>query len=90
MLKKIFNFFGYSLTKTRKSTNLHEIIKLRLKERPQDLLLDVGANYGDFSEKLLSYFKEIHLFEPNPEIIPSLRSKCPSPLNQLSYHMVCT
>ena len=75
MLKKIFNFFGYSLTKTIKSTNLHEIIKLRLKERPQDLLLDVGANYGDFSEKLLSYFKEIHLFEPNPEIIPSLRSK---------------
>ena len=75
MLKKILNFFGYSLTKAKKSTNLYEIIKLRLKERPQDLLLDVGSNYGDFSENLLGYFKEIHLFEPNPEIVPSLKSK---------------
>ena len=53
MLKKIFNFFGYTFTRSKKSTSLDEIIKLRLKFFPTDILLDIGANKGDFTE----YFK---------------------------------
>ena len=50
MLKKIFKHFGYSLSKIKKSQNLDEIIKFRLQNNPCELLIDVGANQGDFSK----------------------------------------
>jgi hypothetical protein len=68
MLKKIFNYFGYTFSKSKKSTNIYEIIKLRLDSCPTDILLDVGANHGDFSKNLINYFKQLHLFEPNDEL----------------------
>ena len=75
MLKKIFNYFGYTFSRYKKSININEIIKLRLKFNPTELLLDVGANHGHFSENLIDYFKQIHLFEPNHELLDLLKTK---------------
>ena len=75
MLKKIFNLFGYTFTKSKKSTSLDEIIKLRLKFFPTDILLDIGANKGDFTEYFKDKFKKYYLFEPNPKLVKELRNK---------------
>ena len=69
MLKKIFKHFGYSLSKIKKSQNLDEIIKFRLQNNPCELLIDVGANQGDFSKNYLDNFKELFLFEPNKNLM---------------------
>ena len=75
MLKKIFNFFGYTFTKSKKSTSLDEIIKLRLKFFPTDILLDIGANKGDFTMYFKNKFKKYYLFEPNPKLVKELKKK---------------
>ena len=72
MLKKIFKHFGYSLSKIKKSQNLDEIIKFRLQNNPCDLLIDVGANQGDFSKNYLDNFNKLFLFEPNKNLMDSL------------------
>ena len=75
MLKKIFNLFGYTFTRSKKSTSLDEIIKLRLKFFPTDILLDIGANKGDFTEYFKDKFKKYYLFEPNPKLVKELKNK---------------
>lgn len=75
MLRKIFNFFGYTFTKSKKSTSIDEIIYLRLKHEPTQILLDVGANKGKFTEYFYKDFKEYYLFEPNPELVDELKIK---------------
>ena len=47
MLKKLFSLFGYTLSRPHKSISMDEIIKLRLRYLPTDILLDVGANKGN-------------------------------------------
>jgi FkbM family methyltransferase len=39
------------------------------------LALDVGANEGAFTSLLADRFVEVHAFEPNPQIIPTLRRR---------------
>ena len=75
MLKKIFKHFGYTLTKIKKNQNLDEIIKFRLQNNPCDLLIDIGANQGDFSKNYLNNFKELFLIEPNKNLINNLNLK---------------
>jgi len=75
MLRKIFNFFGYTFTRSHKSISIDEIIKLRLEFLPTDILLDVGANKGKFTEYLKNEFQQYHLFEPNPILIEELKDK---------------
>ena len=75
MLKKIFKHFGYSLSKIKKSQNLDEIIKFRLQNNPCELLIDVGANQGDFSKNYLDNFKELFLFEPNKNLMNNLNAR---------------
>ena len=75
MLKKIFKHFGYSLSKIKKSQNLDEIIKFRLQNNPCELLIDVGANQGDFSKNYIDNFKELFLFEPNKNLIDNLNAR---------------
>ena len=75
MLKKIFKHFGYTLTKIKKSQNLDEIIKFRLQNNPCDLLIDIGANQGDFSKNYLDNFKELFLIEPNKSLTNNLSVK---------------
>ncbi|MDC0125112.1 FkbM family methyltransferase [Candidatus Pelagibacter sp.] len=74
MLRKIFNFFGYTFSRSHKSTSLDEIIKLRLKFIPVEILLDVGANQGKFTEYLKDEFQQYYLFEPNPILFKKLKN----------------
>ena len=37
------------------------------------LALDVGANEGSFTALLADRFQEVHAFDPNPQITPTLR-----------------
>ena len=75
MLRKIFNFFGYTFLRSHKSISIDEIIKLRLKFLPTDILLDVGANKGKFTEYFKNEFQQYHLFEPNPILVKELKNK---------------
>lgn len=43
---------------------------------PGDLVFDVGANIGEFSEVFLSLGAKVVSFEPNPRIIPQLLATC--------------
>tara|TARA_B100000575_G_C23134996_1_gene659151 strand:- start:1762 stop:2466 length:705 start_codon:yes stop_codon:yes gene_type:complete len=79
MLRKIFSFFGYTLTKTKKSTSIDEIISLRLKHKPAHILLDVGANKGKFTKYFYKKFKKYYLFEPNPKLANELNLKFQDP-----------
>ena len=74
MLRKIFNFFGYTFSRSHKSVSLDEIIKLRLKFLPVATLLDVGANQGKFTEYLKDEFQQCYLFEPNPILFKELKN----------------
>ncbi len=75
MLRKLFSLFGYTLSRPHKSVSIDEIIKLRLKYLPTDILLDVGANKGAFSEYFKNEFKEFFLFEPNPNLVKYLKNQ---------------
>tara|TARA_Y100000389_G_C17430808_1_gene502477 strand:- start:629 stop:1270 length:642 start_codon:yes stop_codon:yes gene_type:complete len=54
---------------------MDEIIKLRLRYLPTDILLDVGANRGVFTKCFRNEFKDFHLFEPNPDLVKSLKDQ---------------
>jgi len=75
MLRKLFSLFGYTLTRPHKSILIDEIIKLRLKNFPTEILLDVGANKGVFTKCFINEFKDFHLFEPNPDLVKFLKDQ---------------
>jgi FkbM family methyltransferase len=75
MLKKIFNYYGYTFSKIKKSNLISDIIKLRLRDNNCDVLIDVGANKGDFSYDFLKNFKKIFLIEPNPNLKDQLEDR---------------
>ena len=66
MLKKIFNFFGYTFSKTHKSSNEDEIIGFQIRQLNPDIIIDCGANHGDFYQIVKKHKKKVILFEPNP------------------------
>ena len=61
MIKKIFNHFGYTFSKIKKSNTIIDIIKLRLKNNKCNILIDIGANKGDFAIKFLNTFQKTFL-----------------------------
>ena len=75
VLKKVANFFGYSLTRKHKTESLIDLIKLRLIMNPCDYLIDVGANVGDFSFNFRQIFNNLICFEPNRNLISILNQK---------------
>ena len=75
MLKKIFNYYGYTFSKLKKTNLISDIIKLKLEINNCDILLDVGANKGDFSHEFLKKFKKILLIEPNPNLQKELAQR---------------
>jgi len=75
MIRKIFSLFGYSVTKKKKSVNIDDIIRLRLKRNKHNILLDIGANYGAFSEYNDDLFKKIYFIEPNTDLLDKLKKK---------------
>ena len=74
-LKKIFSFFGYSISRKHKSESLENLIKLRLDKNPCECLIDVGSNAGDFLNDFNLFFKQSYAFEPNSELIPDLKKR---------------
>ena len=75
MLKKIFNHFGYTFSKIKKSNTIIDIVKMRLKNNKCNILIDIGANKGDFAFKFLNTFQKTFLIEPNPKLIKSLEKR---------------
>jgi len=75
MLKKIFNYYGYTFSKLKKANLISDIIKLKLARNSCDILVDVGANKGDFSYEFVREFKKIFLIEPNPSLQKKLELK---------------
>ena len=75
MLKKIFNHFGYTFSKIKKSNTIVDIVKLRLKNNKCNILIDIGSNKGDFAFKFLNTFQKTFLIEPNPKLIESLEKR---------------
>ncbi|MDC0642324.1 FkbM family methyltransferase [Candidatus Pelagibacter sp.] len=47
---------------------------MRLKFIPVEILLDVGANQGKFTEYLKDEFQQYYLFEPNPILFKKLKN----------------
>ena len=72
MLKKIYNLFGYSFYKIHKSISENEIIDLQIKLVKPDLIIDCGANNGDFSKLVKRHKKKVVMFEPNPYLFNKL------------------
>ncbi len=66
MIKKIAGYFGYSLIRKRKSPTLESHLELILKSQQINLVIDVGANIGQFGKMLrkIGYTGEIVSFEP--------------------------
>ena len=75
MLKKIFNYYGYTFSKLKKANLISDIIKLKLARNSCDILVDVGANKGDFSYEFGTKFKKIFMIEPNPSLQKELELK---------------
>ena len=75
MIKKIFNHFGYTFSKIKKSNTIVDIVKLRLKNNKCNILIDIGANKGDFAIKFLNTFQKTFLIEPNPKLIRGLEQR---------------
>ena len=81
MLKKIFNYYGYTFSKLKKTNLISDVIKLKLDRNSCDILLDVGANKGDFSNEFVREFKKIFLIEPNPNLYRELELRFKSKKN---------
>lgn len=66
MLKVIANLLGYSLIKKVKSPSLRTHLPLVIREQKIDLVIDVGANKGQFGRLLrkIGYKGDILSFEP--------------------------
>lgn len=64
--KKIAGCFGYELTRKKKNPSLESHLVNLLGRYAIDLVLDVGANQGQFGRMVrqLGYRGEIHSFEP--------------------------
>ena len=75
ILKKIFNYYGYSITRKHKTESLKNLIQLRLKSKPCECLIDVGCNVGDFLDDFNTFFKKSYAFEPNNELIPLVNNR---------------
>jgi FkbM family methyltransferase len=72
MFKRIFKIFGYSFHKRHKTTNESEIIDLQIERLKPNIIIDCGANNGDFYKDLKKFKKKYIAFEPNPKLFNKL------------------
>lgn len=75
---KIARLFGYELIKRKKHSTLNSHLMNLIDRHAIDLVLDVGANSGQFGTMLRKegYKGEIHSFEPVSETFELLRATC--------------
>ena len=71
-VRKGFNFLGYDIYKNRNSPRIN---LLGLRNYAVRTIIDVGANTGQFAQKIATVFPEarIYSFEPLPEAFAELR-----------------
>jgi FkbM family methyltransferase len=76
--RKIAKIFGYELIKRSKHPTLSPHIINLINHYKIDLVLDVGANYGQFGKMLRDegYKGEIHSFEPVSHSFDNLQKTC--------------
>ena len=76
--RKIAKIFGYELIKRNKHPTLSSHIINLINHYKIDLMLDVGANYGQFGYMLRNegYKGEIHSFEPVSHSFDHLQKAC--------------
>ncbi len=74
---RIARFFGYEMIKRKKHPTLNSHLMYLIKRYDIDLVLDVGANLGQFGTMLRTegYKGEIHSFEPVSKTFELLRSR---------------
>jgi FkbM family methyltransferase len=53
---------------------LQDYKELFARVTPKDVVLDIGANIGDFA-KMIPHVKHVHCFEPNPEVYAFLANE---------------
>lgn len=75
---KIARLFGYELIKRKKHSTLNSDLMYLIERHAIELVLDVGANSGQFGAMLRKegYKGEIHSFEPVSETFELLRATC--------------
>lgn len=75
---RIARLFGYEMIKRKKHPTLNSHLMYLIKRYEIDLVLDVGANVGQFGTMLQKegYKGEIHSFEPVSETFELLRARC--------------
>jgi len=75
MISKIFSFFGYMIQKKKKMQSLEAHLSIILNKLNINLVLDVGANTGQFGSFLRSigYKGQIMSFEPCEESFTQLK-----------------
>ena len=76
--RKIAKIFGYELIKCKKHPTLSSHIINLVNHCKIDLVLDIGANHGQFGNMLRNegYKGEIHSFEPVSHSYDSLQKAC--------------
>jgi FkbM family methyltransferase len=75
--RRLARAFGYDLEKDNKQVLLETHLRKQFELSGVDLVLDVGANAGQFGKLLrddLGYAGEIHSFEPQPDAFARLKA----------------
>lgn len=77
LIHNIANFFGYNLIRKKKSPTASSHLMNLINHYGFDIVLDVGANEGQFSRQLRSdgYEGVIHSFEPGREAFARLEQQ---------------
>lgn len=93
-IKKIFKYFGYDLVKLKgslgKGTFENELVKI-INSISIDLVLDIGANKGQFAKSLIDfgYEDKILSFEPIDDVYNQLKKESIKYENWLIYQKCC-
>lgn len=94
-LKKIFRkgirFFGFDVIKFPPQNNFDKRLVEILNETQVDLILDIGANRGQFGQKIISsgYSKKLLSFEPVSTVYELLKKNAKQFSNWYVYERCC-
>ena len=87
-MRRLLRKFGYELVKTKKDPNLDTFLRNYFKRVHVDVVIDIGANIGQFGKKLrsLGYRGEIYSFEPVSESYRRLLKNSKNDLNWFAFN----
>ncbi|MEA1967288.1 MAG: FkbM family methyltransferase [Thermodesulfobacteriota bacterium] len=87
--RKLAKIFGYELIKRKKHPTANSHIINLINQSNIDMVLDIGANHGQFGNMLRDegYKKEIHSFEPVSQTFEKLQANCVNDKNWFIYKL---